>query len=107
MAAIVAGCLLAFPLVWLIIQAVGCFNGPEARKLHRSVLLHAARPFIAIALILPVLAIPWVHAEEKAWTREIRFESLADTSFFSSRLEREYGDWIVREILTELDAMEK
>jgi hypothetical protein len=107
MAAIVVGCLLAFPLVWLMIQAVGCFNGPEARKLHRSVLLHAARPFIAIALILPALAIPWVHAEEKAWTREIRFESLAETSFFGSRLEREYGDWIVREILTELDAMEK
>jgi hypothetical protein len=107
MAAIVAGCLLAFPLVWLIVQAVGCFNGPEARKLHRSVLLHAARPFVAIALLLPCLAIPWVHAEEKAWTREIRFESLADTSFFGSRLEREYGDWIVREILTELDAMEK
>jgi hypothetical protein len=107
MAAIVAGCLLAFPLVWLIIQAVGCFNGPEARKLHRSALLHAARPFIAIALILPCLAIPWVHAEEKAWTREIRFESLADTSFFGSRLEREYGDWIVRQILMELDAMEK
>jgi hypothetical protein len=107
MAATVAGCLLAFPLVWIIIQAVGCFIGPEARKLHRSVLLHAVRPFIAIALILPALAIPWIHAEEKAWTREIRYESLADTSFFISRLEREDGDWIVRQILMELDAMEK
>ncbi|MEK7950528.1 hypothetical protein [Luteolibacter soli] len=107
MAAIAAGCLLAFPLVWLVVQAGGCFNGPQARKLHRSVLLHAVRPFIAIALILPALAIPWVHAEERAWTREIRFESLADTSFFGSRLEREYGDWIVREILTELDTLEK
>jgi hypothetical protein len=107
MAAIVAGCLLAFPLVWLIVQAMGCFKGPQARKLHRSVLMSATQPFIAIALILPALAIPWIHAEERAWTREIRFESLAETSFFGSRLEREYGDWIVREILTELDAMEK
>ncbi|MCW1926086.1 hypothetical protein OKA05_26235 [Luteolibacter arcticus] len=107
MAAVMLGCLLGFPLIWLIIQAVGCFNGPQARKLHRSVLMSAAHPFIAIAIILPCLAILWVHAEEKAWTREIRFESLADTSFFGSRLEREYGDWIVRQILMKLDALEK
>lgn len=104
--AIVAGCLLAYPLLWLIIQAAGYFIGPEARKLHRSVLMHAARPFVAGTLILPALAIPGVHAEERAWTREVRFESLEETSFFGSRLDREYGDWITEEILRELEAME-
>ena len=106
-ATVILWCLLAFPIVWMLIQAIGCFNGPAARKLHRSVLIHAAAPFIAIALILPALAIPWVHAEEKAWTREIRFESLADNTLFTSRLEREYGEWLVREALEKLDELER
>lgn len=99
-------CLLAFPIVWMLILAIGCINGPAARKLHRSVLLHAAAPFIAIALVLPTIVIPRIHAEERAWTREIRFESLADNTFFSSRLEREYGEWLVRGVLGNLDELE-
>jgi hypothetical protein len=98
--------LVGFPLLWLIWQAVGCFNGSPARKLHRSVLMHATAPFVTIALAATALAIPWVYAEEKACTKEIRYEKLGpDNTLFESRLEREYAAWIARDLLDHLEAV--
>lgn len=98
--------LAGFPLLWLLWQAIGTFNGSPARKLHRSVLMHAAAPFVAIALAVTAMAIPWAYAEEKAWTKEIRYEALSpDNTIFESRLEREYAAWIARDLVTRLEAM--
>ncbi|RYD67492.1 MAG: hypothetical protein EOP83_02705 [Verrucomicrobiaceae bacterium] len=95
-----------FPLLWLLWQAVGSFFGSAARKLHRSVLMHATVPFVAIALASTATAIPWVYSQEKAWTKEIRYEALApDNTIFESRLEREYAGWIARDLLNQLEAV--
>lgn len=98
--------LLGFPLVWLLWQAVGCFTGAAERRLHRATLMHSAAPFVALALVLAAAAIPLVHAEERRWTKQIRYEALSpESSIFESRLEREYGAWIARETLERLDEM--
>jgi hypothetical protein len=98
--------LAGFPMLWLLCQAVGSFAGSPARKLHRSVLMHAAAPFVAVALAIIAIAIPWVYAGEKTWTKEIRYEALTpDNTLFEPRLEREYAGWIARDLLNHLEAV--
>ncbi|MCW1887279.1 hypothetical protein OKA04_21250 [Luteolibacter flavescens] len=103
--ATIAG-LVGFPLLWLLWQAVGCFNGPSSRILHRSVLLHAAAPFASIALVVVTAAIPWAYATEKAWTKQIRYEAFGPgNTVFEPRLEREHASWLARDMLERLEAV--
>jgi MFS family permease len=96
-----------FPLLWLLWQACGSFTGTPARKLHRSVLMHSAAPFLAVALVITAIAIPWVYSQEKAWTKQIRYEALGpDNTMFESRLEREHAEWIARDLLHRLEEVE-
>ncbi|HEY1121482.1 MAG TPA: hypothetical protein VGE67_07765 [Haloferula sp.] len=94
-----------FPLLWLLWQAVGSLQGSSARKLHRAVLMQATAPFVAVALAATAMTIPWVYSQEKAWTKEIRFEALTpDNTIFEPRLEREYAGWIARDLLNQMEA---
>lgn len=98
--------LVGFPLLWLLWQACGSINGSLARRLHRSVLMDAAAPFVAIALTIIAIAIPCVYASEKTWTKEIRYEALTpDNTMFEPRLERDYAEWIARDLLNQLEAV--
>ncbi len=98
------GMMLAFPLLWALALATGCFHGPPARALHRAVLMHAAQPFVACTMLLAVLAMPWIYQEEKYWTSQLDFDALGPgQSILTSRLESEYADWIRDETLRRLD----
>jgi hypothetical protein len=103
--ATIAG-LVGFPLLWLLWQAHGSITGPLVRRLHRSVSMHAVAPFVALALTIVAITIPCVYASEKAWTKESRYEALTpDNTLFEPRLEREYAEWIARDLLNHLEAV--
>ena len=63
--ATIAG-LVGFPLLWLLWQAGESLRGSPARMLHRAVLMHTAAPFVAVAVVIIAVTIPWVYAQEKA-----------------------------------------
>ncbi|WP_193214113.1 hypothetical protein [Luteolibacter marinus] len=102
--------ILSFPclaLIWLLVLAVGFFKGPEARALHRRMILTALRPFVIMALVVTTLAIPFVKREELRHVAEIRYESLeGDDTVFVHRKEREYARWLAEDALRHLKALE-
>lgn len=107
-APILVASLLAFPLIWLFIIAIGCFRRAPDRTLHRATLMVAARPFVAAAMVATVFAISSIHREEKYWTAQADFDDLkSGHTVFVPRFEVEYGQWIAQETLRRLDEMEK
>lgn len=107
-APILVASLLAFPLIWLFIIAIGCFRHAPDRKLHRATLMVAARPFVAAAMVAAAFATPAIHLEEKHWTAQADFDVLkSGHTVFVPRFEVEYGQWIAQETLRRLDEMEK
>lgn len=107
-APILVASLLAFPLIWLFIIAIGCFRHAPDRTLHRATLMVAARPFVAAAMVATVFAISSIHREEKYWTAQADFDDLkSGHTVFVPRFEVEYGQWIAQETLRRLDEMEK
>ena len=64
-------------------------------------------PFVALALVLAAIPIPWIYAEEKHWVSQMDFDALKpETNMFFPRTELEYADGIgdeVRRGLNELN----
>jgi hypothetical protein len=86
------------PWLWIIVLATGQI-GSEVRGLHRSVLTRVMLPFVALALALTAIPIPWIYAEEKHWVSQMDFEALkSETNMFFPRTELEYGEWIGGEV---------
>jgi MFS family permease len=107
-AAILVAALLAFPMIWLVMIASGCFRHAPERTLHRDTLMTAARPFVAAAMVAAAFAIPAIHRQEKDWTAQADFDVLKEGhSVFVPRFEVEYGRWIAQETLRRLNEMER
>ena len=105
---ILVAALLAFPLIWLVMIASGCFRHAPDRTLHRATLMVAARPYVAAAMVATAFAISSIHREEKHWTAQADFDDLkSGYTVFVPRFEVEYGQWIAQETLRRLDEMEK
>lgn len=92
------GLIAGVPWLWLIVLATGQIASAE-RRLHRSVLTRVMMPFVALALVLTAIPIPWIYAEEKHWVPQMDFDALKpETNMFFPRTELEYGEWIGGEV---------
>jgi hypothetical protein len=108
LAAVLVASLLAFPLIWLAMIAIGSFRHAPDRTLHRATLMVAARPYVAAAMVATAFAISSIHREEKHWTTQADFDALkSGHTVFVPRFEVEYGQWIAQETLRRLDEMER
>ncbi len=106
-AAILVAAMLAFPVLWLAVLAIGCFRHAPDRALHRATLMVAARPFVAAAMAAAAVAIPAIHREEKKWTARADFDAMKNGhNVLVPRSETEYGRWIANETLRRLDEAE-
>ena len=91
---------LGLPLLWAIAILVSCYLKRSPRRLHRLILLRACTPVMALALVLAVISIFALHAEEKKWTARIEFESVTNENHYAtgSRAGFEHAKWIHQEL---------
>lgn len=99
--------MLGVPLLWQAVLMFISFRRFAAHTLHRAILMTAARPYVAAAMVAAVCAISWIHREEKHWTSRAEFDAVkSGHTVFVPRTEVEYGRWIAQETLRRLDEME-
>ena len=102
------GVVLCLPLFWMITVAIGCFKCAPEQRLQRAIEIHTARPFIAFAVLLSLLAIPALHHEEKYWTSKVDYESLKNGyTVFVPKIEYDYADWLTARTLRHLNELEQ
>lgn len=106
-ATMAAWSLIGLPCAWLFVLAVGHLRASAERRVHRSAVIRALAPFMAVAFILAAMGTHAIHEVEKHWTRQIDFEAVtAERIAFESRVNREHADWLQAEQLRHLRALE-
>ena len=106
-ATLTAWSLIGLPCAWLLVLAVGHLRASAERRVHRSAVLSALVPFMAVAFLLAAMATRAIHEVEKHWTRQIDFDAVTPERIaFESRVSKEHADWLQAEQLRHLRALE-
>jgi hypothetical protein len=88
------------PLLWALVILISCCLKRSLRHLHRLILLRACTRVLSVGIVLSIISIFAIHAEEKKWTARIEFESVANKDHYAtgSRAGFEQAKWIQEEL---------